>query len=77
MRRYLARVWSKFLPLPLYHRWISRIFFNIERSSQLFNIVKRILSCLAFMWSEPKAVDIDYSCLWIFLRAARMKDVLW
>lgn len=72
MRRYLARVWSKFLLLPLYHQWISRIFFNImkkktsQRSSQLFNIVKRILSCLAFMWSEPKAVDIDYSCLWIF-----------
>lgn len=39
---------------------------TFQRSSQLFNIVKRILSCLAFMWSEPKAVDIDYSCLWIF-----------
>lgn len=45
---------------------------TFQRSSQLFNIVKRILSCLSW-WSEPKAVDIDYSCLWIFLRAARMK----
>lgn len=77
--------WSKFkvlacitngFPICLWTWWEA-----FQHSLQLFNNVKWIF--LPLIWSKPKAVDIDYSCLWIVLLAERiscvlqMKDLIW
>lgn len=56
-------------PISLWTWWGAS-----QHSSQLCSIVKWIF--FPFMWSNSKAVDMDYLCLWIFLLAGRIRCAL-